>query len=99
MLNTVSTASTNAHSHSLLKFIVPQPNGPGMKRGEKLAPVSRTGVPNVSFSSPGGHSQVIHYLTAEWKRPYTRDNALPLSASIRRSSSWARGRVRTVMRR
>ena len=87
MLNTVSTAAINAHSHSLLMSIVPQPDGPGMNLGGELTHASRTGVPYVSLSGPLGPSQVIHYLTVEWKRPYTRDNALPLSTSIRRSSS------------
>ena len=99
MQNTVSEDAINAHSRSLLTIIVPQPHGLGMNRGEELTPVSGTGTPNMSFSGPRGHSQVTHYLRVKCKRPYTRDNTLPLSASIRRSSSWAGSRVRTVMRR
>ena len=54
MQNTVSEDAINAHSRSLLTIIVPQPHGLGMNLGEELTPVSGTGTPNMSFSSPRG---------------------------------------------
>ena len=93
MLNTVSTAAINAHSHPLLTSFVSQANGPGKNLGEELIPASST------LSGPRGPIQVIHYLRVKGKRLYTCDNSLSLSTSVGRSSSWTGSRVRTVMRR